>query len=123
MFRDLIRKRKGFTLIGLVIALAISAFVIISSLGVFVNAIFLNEISRNRVTAISDAQFVLEEIKRLAYNNINAFVPTQPANLPGEVITVNRADIDTNIKGVTVTVVWNEKQRPRTYQLYTRIAR
>jgi len=73
---------------------------------------------------MSDAQFTMEEIKRLAYDNIDGFVPEQLNNLPGEVITVEPpVDISYRVKEVTVTVDWNEKQRQRTYQLTTRFAR
>jgi len=130
MFKRLIRNREGLTLVGLAVTLAISAFVIVSSLGVFVNAIVLNEVSNNKVTAINDAQLTMEEIKRLAYSNMNNtyialnVIPNLGnLNLPGEVIAANVTDLGQNLKEVTVTVAWNEKQRNWSYQLSTRIAR
>lgn len=118
---------KGFTLLELMIAAGILLIAILGLLTAFIHCIFLSESNKNLVTAVTDAQYVLEQIKSLPYseisNFINNFNPSQFSNLDNEAITFPNPDIGGNIAEVTVNVSWIERQRNRSFELSTRIAR
>lgn len=114
--------RVGFTLIELLIAVAILLIVLSGSIAAFVQCMLLNDTNANLAVAINDAQYVLEEIKGLAYTDITSYIPTQFTNLNNETIVVSKS-IGPNISEVTVNVNWMERQRQRNFQLSTRIAR
>ncbi|UCD14812.1 MAG: hypothetical protein JSV34_03540 [Candidatus Omnitrophota bacterium] len=83
--------------------------------------VLLNETNSNLAIAANDAQFVLEQIKQLAYSSISSYTPPSLANLNNETIAVQCIP-DTGIMNVTVNVGWNERQRARNFSLSTRIA-
>jgi len=118
----LLVKNRGFTLLELMIASAILLVSILALLTVFINCSLLNEGNNNFVTAVNDAQFVLEQIKCLAYADIGTFVPPTLNNLKSEAITLTRS-IGAKVAEVTVNVNWVERQRNKSFQLSTRIAR
>lgn len=124
------RKRSsltGFTLVELMIATAILVVVIVGLLSVFIHSIFLNESNGNLVTAINDAQYVLEQIKSLPYGNITNFTADfdsdQFSNLENETVTFPDDDVGATIANITVSVNWTERQRSRSVQLSTHITR
>jgi general secretion pathway protein I len=112
---------RAFTLLELMIAVAILLIAILSLLAAFINCILLNESNRNLVTATNDAQYVLEQIKSLAYSDIAAYTAPTFNNLTDELIALDRS-IGSTIAEVTVDVSWTERQRNRSAQLSTRIA-
>ena len=118
---------KGFSLIEVMVATAILLIILSGLLLAFVYCILLNQSNNNLVIAANDAQYVLEEIKGLAYsgisNFINNFNPSQFSNLNNEIITFPNPNIGTAIAEVTVDVSWIERQRQRNFQLSTRIAK
>lgn len=114
--------RRGFTLLELMVATAILLITILGLLTVFLNCLFLNESNANTVTAVNDAQYVLEQIKALGYDDIDTYVPPVLTNLSGESVSVSRT-YGTNIVEVGINVSWNERQRARSFQLSTKIAR
>lgn len=114
--------RRGFTLLELMVATAILLITILGLLTVFLNCLFLNESNANTVTAVNDAQYVLEQIKALGYDDIDTYVPPVLTNLSGESVSVSRT-YGTNIVEVGINVSWNERQRNRSFQLSTKIAR
>jgi len=113
----------GFTLTELMIAMGILLIAISGLLTTFVYCILLNESNNNLVTAANDAQYVLEEIKGLAYNNINSYTPPAFNNLENETIPNPTVVEISGIKEVTVNVSWSERGRSRNWTLSTRIAR
>ncbi|UCC95309.1 MAG: prepilin-type N-terminal cleavage/methylation domain-containing protein [Candidatus Omnitrophota bacterium] len=56
-------KKKGFTLSELLLAVAILAFALTSLLAEFFACFLLNEANRNLTTAVTHAQFVMEDIR------------------------------------------------------------
>ncbi len=131
-------KRSGFTLIEVMISMAVFAGTMAAFAGVYVTTARLNESGRNLNQAMNDARVVLEEIRDTAQSGGSvAGVPTlfpagniilpAPATLPGiaawslpagagETISVSYADPypggPTNLAAdplpVTVSVTWTE---------------
>ena len=60
----------GFTLAEVILAAAILVFALAGLLALFISCMLLNESSRNRATAIAQAQYVMEEIKNTNFDNI-----------------------------------------------------
>ena len=60
----------GFTLAEVILAAAILVFALAGLLSLFISCMLLNESSRNRATAIAQAQYVMEEIKNTNFDNI-----------------------------------------------------
>lgn len=116
------KKKRAFTLSELMLATAILVIAITGMLAAFVGCLLLNESNNNLVKATNDAQYVLEQVKGLAYDNINAYVSPAFNNLNSETITLNRA-VGAKIAEVTVNVAWVERQKNRNFSLSTRIAR
>lgn len=118
---------RGFTLVELMITAGILTIVLSGLLATFVSCILMNESNNNLVIAVNDAQYVLEEIKGLAYEDINNFINNfnqfQFIILHDERITFPDPDIGTRIAEVTVNVRWTERGRVRNFSLPTRIAR
>ncbi len=115
---------KGFTLLELMVAMAILLIAILGILGVFINSILLSEANTNLVMAVNDAQYVLEQIKGLSFQDIDSYEPPEFNNLNNEDIpkpTVN--EITSRLKEVTVNVNWTQRNRNRNFQLSTRIAK
>jgi len=120
------RKRSsltGFTLLELMLAMAILIVAILGLLAVLIHSILMNESNNNLVTAVNDAQYVLEQIKALAYVDIDDYSPPN-FTISNENIAPNVTiqDIDTMRKNITVNITWTERQRSRSVQLSTRIA-
>lgn len=122
--RNRIFLKRGFTLLELIVALGILAVVISGLLASFVYSVLLNESNANLVIAANDAQYVMEQIKGLAYNDIDDYEPPDFYNLQNENIAApGITDISSGLKEVTVNVSWSERQRARSFSLSTRIAR
>lgn len=71
--------------------------------------------------AVNDAQYVLEQVKGLAYSDIESYTPPTFANLNNETIALTTS-MGSLIGEVTVNVSWIERQRQRNFALTTRIA-
>lgn len=112
---------RAFTLWELLIATVILVIVITGLLSLFVFCLMLNESNNNLITAVNDAQLVLEQIKGLAYSAITSYAVPSFSNLSDENATVSFSS-GTKITGVTVNVSWTEKQKTRTFSLSTYIA-
>jgi len=118
------KAKNAFTLSELMLATAILVLVAAGLLAAFVGCLILNETNNNLVIAVNDAQYVLEQIKGLDYNNIDAYTPPTFTHLNNESIpdpTVT--EITSGIKEVTVNVNWTERANNRNFSLSTRIAR
>ena len=126
------QNRRGFTLSELMVAAAILVLTISALLYVFVSCLLMNEANSELITAASDAEYVLEQIKACAYIDIDSYtVPTEltnplTAHLRNEQIPpplVVGSD-DDPIRTVTVTVRWSGRNGfPRAFTLVTQIAR
>lgn len=117
---------RGFSLLELMISVAILLIVISGLFVTFVYCILMNESNNNLVKAANDAQYVLEQIKGVtSYDGINSYSPPALNNLPNENIpNPTITDLYGNqVKEITVNVNWVERNRQRNFQLSTRIAR
>lgn len=114
---------SGFNLLELMTAIAILLLVITGLLVTFVYCTLMNTSNNNLVIAANDAQFVLEQIKGLAYDDIlgNYTVPDF-TNLENEIVTPTAVIIDSRTKEVNVNVTWTERQRNRNFVLSTLVA-
>jgi len=112
---------QAFTLLELVIAVGIMLTVIAGLFVASLNCMFLNQTNSNLVIAANDAQYVLEQLKGLAYTDIEDYSPPVFTNLENENIPAPAVtQIKAGLKEVTVNVNWTERQRPRTFSLSTR---
>ncbi|MDD3087989.1 MAG: prepilin-type N-terminal cleavage/methylation domain-containing protein [Candidatus Omnitrophica bacterium] len=111
---------KGFTLIELLIAVAIILIVLVGSLLAFVQLMLLNESSRNLVIAANDAQYILEEMKNLAYDDLGSYLPNENEldSLEAEDVELTY-NIESDVTTVTVNVTWQERQNERDFSLST----
>lgn len=116
------RTARGFTLIELMITVGIIVFAVAGLFSSFVHAVLLNESTDNLVKAANDAQYVLEQMKGVAYGSLGAYVPPSLNSLPGESIAVQQ-NPQSRISEVTVNVSWTERNRNRSFALSTRFAR
>jgi prepilin-type N-terminal cleavage/methylation domain-containing protein len=124
--------RRGFTLLELMVAVAILLLVIIGLLATFVSCMLLNQANNNLVIATNDAQYVLEQIRGEAYSEIkgymrdfnpnvipNSFPPSYGRDIK---IVSDPVDIETTkLASITVTITWNERQREKSFSLTTKI--
>lgn len=117
---------KGLSLIELLMATIILILILSGLLLAFVSCILMNEANNNLVTAANDAQYVIEQIKGLAYGSISSFVnnfdQSQFTNLHNEAVIPN-ASVGSQIADLSVNVTWTERGRNRQFGLSTRIAR
>ncbi|MBU1912315.1 MAG: prepilin-type N-terminal cleavage/methylation domain-containing protein [Candidatus Omnitrophica bacterium] len=144
--------KKGFTLVELLIAAAIFAFVMSGVLLMFINCAFLDQANRNKGIATTHAEFVMEDI--MEYMRSGDLVPLQdeidsgewywdssttppignylgctspyvyPYVLNSESITTTYVT-ETNPLDVTVTVSWKDRAQanPRSLTLETLISK
>ncbi len=125
------KNNSGFTLIEIMIAILILLLALGGLLFGFVNCMFLNERNHNLVTAINDAQFVLEEVRSRPFfdsagvagveNFCTNYAATAPAltHLVGEAATCTPTFLAETLIQVVVQIDWTEKQRARNVQLST----
>lgn len=134
---SLVRLKKGFTLVELLIAAAIFAFATAGILLMFINCAFLDEANRNKSIATTHAEFVLEDIMEYmksadlsplqtqinsgAWNwntdTINNELGcTSPCALNSESIQTTYVAA-TNPLEITVTVSWKDKAQINTRNL------
>lgn len=92
---------------------------ICAALGAIVYCIILTSSSEHYTVAVSDAQYVLEQIKGLAFSSIPAYTPPTLSNLPNETIIVNTIGVSATLMKVTVNVTWDEFAQSRTYSIST----
>lgn len=112
------RKRSsltGFTLVELMLAAAILAFVLVGLLVVFINCILLNESNRNFILAYSALQAQMEEIKNTtnldsldALNNTAFSLSGFPTGTSQGWIVVNGTD---RLRTVTIFACFMSRNR------------
>lgn len=114
------RKRKGFTLLELLLASVILAVALSVLLLEFLGCAVLSEAARNLTRAITHAQYVMEDIKNTTFINIKSKIDNgdwdwDSTDISNEGLTPLRNEIiDTNVSGtdlldVTVNVSWQNK--------------
>jgi lipopolysaccharide export system protein LptC len=120
-------KAARFTLSELMLASAILLVAILGLVSLLMNCIFINEFNNHLVTAVNDAQYVLEQIKNLSYNQIgyytSNFDPSHFSNLKQEEITFPTVNLGTDITEVKVKVRWTERGHDTNTELSTLIAK
>ena len=111
----------------LMVAVGILLIVISALLAAFVSCILLNESNNNLSVATNDAQYVLEEIKVQAYDQVQSFINSYNtakfSNLNNETISFPGCTYGADITQVTVNVNWTERGRNRNFSLSTEFAR
>jgi len=117
-----IKNKKGFTLIELMIGVVITLLVVTGSILSFVYLMILADSSVNLTIAVNDAQYVLEQLKSVAYGSISTYTAPVFYNLPSEAITLSRS-VGANLATISVNVSWLEKNQTKNFSLSTCIAR
>lgn len=111
--------KKGMSLFEVVVSVALLLTATCAALGAVVYCIVLTSASSHYTLAVSDAQFVLEQIKGLAFASIAAYSPPALSNLPNENITVTAVGASPTLIKVTVNVSWDEFAQSRVYSIST----
>lgn len=123
-----LQKRKGFSLPELLLAVVILVIALCSLLVSMLASSFLNAANRNLTTAISHAQFALEEIRNTPFYSTANFTWNEAAIQAKDLLPLSEESLCANITGndfrnVTVTVNWKDyRSRDRIITLYTSIA-
>lgn len=127
------RGTRGFTLLEIMIAIAIMVGAILAILGLFLNFLVLVETAKNTTVAVDNAQAVLEEIRNtdpFTVNNVTAAFPAGVNLAPNfsfdkldnEAIYVSYGSLAADPLQITVTVNWQEKTRSRSESLITKMS-
>ncbi len=118
----MILNKKGFTLIELMVAVAVTLLVTTGSFLSFTYLMILADSSVNLTVAASDAQYVLEQLKGIAYGSLSTYTAPVFSNLSNETVTLTRS-IGANLATITVDVSWLEKNQAKNFSLSTYIAK
>ncbi len=119
---------KGFSLVELLLAAVILAFVLTGLLALFISCIFLNDTNRNTTIAISHAQFAMEEVKNTTFTSITGATWNSTAIASKGLTPLNSETIVIGVSGtdtldIAVTVNWKDRgTRDRTISLETLIS-
>lgn len=111
--------RRGMSLFEVMVSVALLLTASCAALGSIVYCIVLTNASANLTAAVSDAQFVLEQIRGLAFAGIDTYTPPAFSNLANENVTVTVLSASATLKKVTVNVTWTEFAQNRTYTIST----
>lgn len=104
------------------VAVAITLLVITGAALSFAQLMFLADSSVNLTIAATDAQYILEQLRGLAYGSISSYVAPVFYNLPNEAVTLTR-NVGSNLADITVAVSWQERNQARNFSLSTYIAK
>ncbi|MCF7877257.1 MAG: prepilin-type N-terminal cleavage/methylation domain-containing protein [Candidatus Omnitrophica bacterium] len=113
-----VKTRKSFTLIELMVAIAILTLLATSLLTAYSSCVFLSLSNNNLAKAANNAQHVLEELAAGPYDQITTQTHSGFNNLRNETITINVTPA-TNKKEVLVEVGWDERGRDNSFKLFT----
>lgn len=127
----LILKREGFTLIELILAVAIILPVLLGAIGLNVYVFRATETSRRTMVALQDAHTVVERIRNTSETSLSAVTSAYPdsqavtgfSNLPSEQITVDYANINADPLDLIVTVSWLDRGRTMVRNLSTQVTK
>jgi len=117
------KKNTGFTLVEVLTSIVIIALVAIASYTGFYVLSGGNEVSRNRLQAISVSQAALEEIRGVARSDFTGLATHYAAHInqttqtPGFLRTINIVPVPgtANLQKAEVTINWQDKGQPRSY--------
>ena len=112
------RRTRGFTLIELMVTALIVLTAICGLLLAIYNRVALDELNKQRVIAVNDAQSCLEEIKSLSYDNI---ISSYNCSCENESVTVTEPETDLKMVIVTINRTW--RQKDESFSLSTLIAK
>ena len=121
----MVRKNRGFTLMEVIISIAILFITVGGAVYVLINAQHMMQETRQRLLALNAARSTLEVIKTTGLGNVPSIKTAQyiSAGLPNGavVITTNPADLaGASIATVTVTVNWTgPRNRPKSLTITT----
>jgi len=118
MFREMKKlKKRGFTLIEVMVTTFVLVVAICGLLGLFLSAIVLNETSRNAFLATQAAQAKLEELKNVLFSDLPSYNNTSfdPSGF-GAGLAKGRIEVDDtvyntsdyNLKKVHISVSWKQ---------------
>ena len=107
-------RRKGFTLLELMVVSGITITALVGLLGTYVACFELTEITRNSQLAIISAQAVLEEMRNTAFTSIYSTYEGYEFSVSGMAAASGRGRVDvdntnTSLLNVTVGVCWRQK--------------
>ena len=114
--------KKGYSLLEVVIGSGILIVVLTASMLAYVQCILLNDASNNLARAANDAQFILEQIKSLPYEDIAGYSAPAFNNLPEETVALARS-VGAKMASVTVNLTWKERQINRNFSLSTYVSK
>jgi type IV pilus assembly protein PilV len=116
---------EGFTLIEIMIAVAIISIGLLALAGLQVSLIRGNALSQRMTAAVSVAEQTVEQIKKTPYANIQSVPSTQVQasgfNFTSQVTVMNDSPL-ANTKTVNVTVTWSDGLKTHTVPLTTVIS-
>jgi prepilin-type N-terminal cleavage/methylation domain-containing protein len=112
---------RGFTLIEVIIAIAVLAIALLALVGVTVSVINGNVFSRMMTTATTMAEDKMEELKNTSYANITpgGDSPTGGNYTYTRAWLVNSNSPASGMKTITVTVTWSWQGQSHTVSLAT----
>jgi type IV pilus assembly protein PilV len=118
------RNQGGFTLVEILIALALATLGLLGLLALQVVTVRGNVTSRQFGEALSVAQQQLETTSYTPYASLSSLAggPT-PVSVPGTTNTYNRTTtvtVGASTTDIAVTVQWNDSQDGRSHQLVMR---
>ncbi len=113
------KKNKGFTLMELMVAVAILALVLAGLLMTYVSCILLNQTNINLTKASTEAQLILEELEGRSYAEIQSETIGVLDNLEDGTAEIVVDDTKAARKEVVVEVSWIERNRDRNFKLFT----
>jgi prepilin-type N-terminal cleavage/methylation domain-containing protein len=127
-------KQSGFTMVEMLMTAAILGYALSVVLAGYVNNVALDEASRNLSSAVSHAEFVLEDIRNASFGSVATNITGGNWNWNTSTVTtkgltaLNSESIaatssGTNPLDITVTVTWNDTHgRSRSRALKTTIS-
>lgn len=110
----MVRKKTGFTLIEVVIAMLVVFIAVIGLLAAYASSFELVETARNTTYALNEAQEMIEEIR--GHNFFDIFDDYDDTNFTVDGISAGNSnglvevdDTDPDLLAVTVTVCWRQR--------------
>jgi prepilin-type N-terminal cleavage/methylation domain-containing protein len=124
------KRKKGFTLVELLMAVFVLAVGIMGILLLYTNSMLSSEFAWDMTTATSHAEYILEEMQaRESLNDIRStnwgmWAQKQGLNtIPHETIAVDFPHVSGNPLDILVTVSWKRKLRTNHITLKTKMTK